>query len=153
MEPTSTGLEKHITAIGTISTLLTVLSSFFSNTFRGFGYILIALSSGLLLIVAVIRLNDSLRHKKHLILPLLLGIFLVCVTAMGLAGWSLVRTRSLDTGASSGKVGGPVQQQATPQNTTTLSTTGEKSPIITGSGNSVSITDSHEKSAVKKKSN
>ena len=132
--------ETHLTAGGAVSTFLTCLSAPFSSSYKVFGWVLFAISAALLLLIAVMRLVSGMKLKQKVLLPLVSGMVVICVVAVGLAGWAIVHPP-----AQAGEVR-PASEAAKPGEPATeyrIQTSGTNAPVSTGNHSTITINDSY----------
>jgi hypothetical protein len=135
-DSSNSDFEKHLATGGALATFLTGLGAPFTTTYKSVGYSFFAISSILLLVIAVIRLNKSLSKKRH-ILPLVVCLVVLCIGVLGLDAWSIQHP------APSPPLGGQTVERPGPPivNNTVNTTNDRNSPISTGDGATVIIND------------
>ena len=138
--------EKHLTAVSALGTFLTGISAPFTNSYKIYGYLLFVLSSILFLIIFIVRVRGVLP-RRHLQVPLISTVILVCFISMGLAAISLRRT---PPGNGSQLPAGATTKSTGSSSTSYSIQTGNESPVATGDG--ANITVNHDDKSGKKSS-
>ncbi len=140
----------HIEIFGAIAACLSGLAAVFNNSFRYLAYALAATNGVLLLVVAVMRINAGLKHKKHRI-PLVALIAITCVVAIGLSGWSLAHpAKPIPAVPTAQQPPKPTEQVSRPT-VYNSQTSGIGSQIINGDNNTVTSGNTHEQKKKERK--
>jgi hypothetical protein len=141
-----------------LATLFTIVASPLETNYKGLQWYLLAASAALLLVIGTVRFFDSTGRNMWIVVPLASAVFLVCPTALGIAAWgrlhppiSASRMKQEPPSAAQRPAEAGSKPERDSQDTYTLTTSGNNSPIVVGTGNTVTRGNSNERGQAKKK--